>query len=73
MDSLGQKENPFLVESPLDLDNFRVEVVVPPFPALFAQAPGHKLGNERPSLRAVLFDKASHKLVFFLGPGLFPQ
>lgn len=51
----------------------RVQMVVPSFPALFAQPPWYKPGDERPALGAVLVDKTPDKQVLVLGPGFFSE
>lgn len=56
---------------PLRFDNFGVEVVVPPFSALFSKPPPHELGNKGPSLRSVLGDQPDKDSVFLVIPRVF--
>jgi len=56
----------FFLSPPFLLD-FRVEVVVPAFPALLADPAGQALGDEAPVLGAVFEDEAHDELVFLFG------
>lgn len=53
--SVGEKENPLLMWHPFDLEDVRVEVIMPSLPALLPQPALHEFRNEGPSLRPVLF------------------
>lgn len=68
-----QKQNPLLVRHPLHLQNTRIEMIVPTLAALLTEPSLDKLGNERPSLRTVLFDQFTDEVVLLLSPRLFPQ
>ena len=68
-----QKQDPLLVRHPFDLEDTRVEVIVPSFSALLAEASLDELGNKRPPLRSILFDQSSDQVILGLGPGLLSK
>ena len=68
-----QKQDPLLVRHPFDLEDTRVEVIVPPFSALLAETSLDELGDEGPPLRSVLFDQSSDQVILCLGPGLLSK
>ena len=68
-----QKQDPLLVRHPFDLEDTRVEVIVPSFSALLAEASLDELGNEGPPLRPILFDQSSDQVILGLGPGLLSK
>ena len=70
---VSQEQDPLLVQHPLHLQDARVQVVVPPLPALLPQPPLHELGNEGPPLRTILLDKLADQVILFLRPRLFPE
>ena len=70
---MGKEEDPFLVGHPLNLENARVEMVMPAFPALLAQPPFYKLGDEGPTLRSILLDQLSNEVIFLFSPWLLLQ
>lgn len=57
MDHMCEVEDPLLFEGPFGFEDDGVEVVVPSFPTLLAETSGHKLGDERPPLWAILVDE----------------
>lgn len=57
---------------PLDFKNARIEVVVPALSALLSKSALYKLGDERPSLRPIFFNKFPDKIIFLVSPRLFP-
>lgn len=59
---------PFFFFSPGCLLNFRVQVVMPPLPALLANAAWQVLSDEGPLLWPVLFHKMKDQAVFFFSP-----
>lgn len=73
MGGVREKEDPLLMSSPLDLEDGGVEVVVPTFTALLAEASLHELGDEGPPLRTVLLDQATHEQVLLLRPRFLAQ
>jgi hypothetical protein len=70
---MRKKEDPLLMRSPLDFKDRRVEVVMPTFPALLAQTTLHELGDEGPTLRAVLLHQSTHQQVLLLRPRFLTQ
>lgn len=67
---VGQEEDPLLMVHPLLLADAGVQVVVPALPALLAQPALDRLGDEGPSLGAVLLDQFTNQIVLSLSPGL---
>ena len=53
---MHQEENPLFLRAPVNLFYQRVQMIVPPLPALLAHAAGEIFRNGRPSLGTVLFD-----------------
>lgn len=51
-----EEEDPLLMQHPFNLQDGGVQVVVPPLTALLPQPPFDELGDEGPTLWAVLFD-----------------
>ena len=68
-----QKQDPLLVRHPFDLEDTGVEVIVPSFSALLAEATLDELGDEGPPLRSILFDQSSDQVILGLGPGLLSE
>lgn len=72
------EQNPLLIFAPLFLIDVGVEMIMPSFPALFADAAWiardgtwHVFSDDCPFLRAVLGDELDQELILFLSPGFF--
>ena len=62
------QDGPILVGRPGLLANVRVEVVVPPLPALLAYPPGQLVGDDGPLLGPVPLDQLDDLAILLLGP-----
>jgi hypothetical protein len=72
------EENPLLIFGPLFLIDVGVEMIMPSFPALFADATldregctWHVFSDDSPLLGTVLGDKFDEVLILFLSPCFF--
>ena len=64
-----EEENPLLLVRPVDLLDFRVQVVVPSLTALLSLTARQFGGDSGPTLGTMLEHHLKHLLVFLLGPG----
>ena len=66
--SMGQEQYPLFMCFPFFLEDTGVEVVMPALATLFSQSSWYKLGDERPTLRPILFDESSDQVILVVSP-----
>jgi len=68
-----EEQDPLFLIAPLDLLNLRVQVVVPPLPALLPNPPRQVVCDLGPLLRAILLNQLQDQAIFIFSPGPFDQ
>ena len=70
---MSQKESPFLFFTPSILIDVRVQMIKPPFSALFSHSIRDVASDMRPFGRTELLDYFYEEVIFFLGPCSFGE
>ena len=66
--AVHEEKDPLLFFAPVDFLDSRVQMIVPPFSALFADSAVQVLRDEGPLLGTICHDKLQHAPVLFCGP-----
>ena len=70
---MHEVQYPLFLLAPADLLDLWVQMVVPPLSALLPNSSRQVFSDQRPFLRAILFNQVEHHAVFLLSPRPFDK